>query len=103
MSKKDDTKNKPTVKKDVKPQSSETEVPLTPPEPVIPAEEERKVIPVPQANPTVTIRNRTNQVVVAVDINGNGIHILPKSTVTIDQSLVSADLHSKAKSGLLKL
>lgn len=52
---------------------------------------------------TVTLRNLTRRVVVAMDAKGSGIHLFPGVEVELEEDLVGSDIQRKAQLGLIAL
>lgn len=51
----------------------------------------------------VTLRNRTIRTIVAVDSNGDGVHIPPKGSESIPASRMSDTIRSLAAKGLIRI
>lgn len=56
-----------------------------------------------KAHPRLTLRNLTYRTVVCLDSEGNGIHILPRGTVTIEPHRLSEDIERHVARQAIKL
>lgn len=87
--------------KNEQPDAKVEPVPAAAVEPVAEASAPKRKVS--KAKATVTLRNLTRRVVVAMDAKGSGIHLFPGVEVELEEALIGPDIHRKAQLGLIAL